>query len=428
MQSLLLLLLLGATDLSGQIGEYLRTQPGTPEEQAVIKKLHVYYDADPAMVEDAIRHHLVFPPAEAGFAFVKIPLTGLEADEEAPQRNETALWIPEGYDPKKKWPVMFVMHGSSGLADVQVRGLGAFADDHGLILLGPQDMLARGGGGWSYSEYEHAAHVQALSWLKRNYNVDDARVFAFGGSRGGHGAWDLATSWPELFAGAIPVLGGPHNITFRLLPNLKHVPLLDMQGGKDQPGLVQNLEDAFKILGDLGYDATYQVDPESSHFYPVDWKEVWEWMASRRRPSYPKEVVRVAVRDDRSRAYWIEMKGVPRKKFERPPATKIPQNRPVDHKEVTRLIRKNYERYCARVTAKIEGNVVSLTVKRAPTVVVYLHDNLVDLDQEVTIKVNGRVRITRKFPRSLETLLSRVRETGDRELLYPVRVEVRGSR
>jgi hypothetical protein len=136
----------------------------------------------------------------------------------------------------------------------------------------------------------------------------------------------------------------------------------------------------------------------------------------------------VAVRDDRSRAHWIEMKGLPRKKYERPPATKIPQSLLADRKEVTRLVRKNYANYCARVEAKITGNVVKLTVKRAPKVIVWLNDDLVDLDQKVTIKVNGRVRTKQIFPRSLATLLARVRETGDREQLYPVRVEVRGAR
>lgn len=423
-----LILLLAAADLTGLIGEYFEASPGTPEEQAVIGKLHVYYEADPAMVEDAIRNHLAFPAAEPGFRMVKVPLFGLEDDEAAPGRNDTALWIPRGYDPTKKWPVMFVMHGSSGLADVAVKGMGPFADDHGLILIGPQDMLGRGGGGWGGSEYEHASHVQALTLLKRNYNVDDSRVYLFGGSRGGHGAWDLATSWPDLFAGVIPVLGGPHNITFRFLPNLKHVPIFDMQGGKDQAGLIENLEDAFQILRDLKYDATLKIDPESAHFYPVDWAEVWEWMATRRRPSYPQEVVRVAVRDDRSRAYWIEMRGVPRKKYERPPATKVPQNRPVDREETIQLVRKNYARYSARVDAGVEGNTINLTVKRTPKLVLWLSDDLVDLDRKVTIKVNGRDRSTRLYPRSLETMLARVRETGDREMLYPVRIELRGAK
>ena len=66
-----LILLLAASDLSGLIGEYLRTTPGAPEEQAVIEKLHVYYDVDPAMVESAIRDQLVFPPAENKELFLR---------------------------------------------------------------------------------------------------------------------------------------------------------------------------------------------------------------------------------------------------------------------------------------------------------------------------------------------------------------------
>jgi predicted esterase len=328
----------------------------------------------------------------------------------------------------KKWPVLMVLHGSSGFADAEVERLSAFADEHGLILLGVQDELQQAAGGWAFNDYAHATHVQALTWLKRRYAVDDTRVFILGGSRGGHGTWDLATSHPDLFAGAIPIVGGPINLTFRFLPNLKHVSILDLQGGQDQPGLLTNLKSAFEILEGLHYDATLKIDAEAGHYYPVDWDEIWKWMETRRRPSYPKEIVRVAVRDDRSRADWIEMRDLPQKKFERPPPTKIPQDRTVDRDEAVKLIRKNYERHSARVEAKVVGNLIDLTVVRAPKVVVYLSDHLVDLEKKVTIKVNGRIRTAEVFPRSLETMLSRVKATADREQLYPVRLEIRGSR
>jgi hypothetical protein len=45
----------------------------------------------------------------------------------------------------------------------------------------------------------------------------------------------------------------------------------------------------------------------------------------------------------------------------------------------------------------------------------------------VVIRVNGRPREKRIFTPDLETLLGRVKETADREMLYPVEVEIRGT-
>ena len=258
-----LLVILAAADLSGLVGDYLRSAPGSQEEKAALAGIRVFYDADPASVEEAIRNRVVFPRATPGLAKVKVPLPEVE---DSPPKNPAVVWVPRGYDPKRKWPVMLLLHGASGIAEAEVRALSSFADRHGLLLLGPQDTLRVSRGGWGYSDRDHLIHVESLRWLKRSYNVDDRRVFVHGGSRGGHGTWDLAYSYPDLFAGAIPVVGSVKNRFFRYLPNLLHVPVFDMQGAKDDPIAVEFVRDAVKTLRVLGYEITYHEDENAGHF------------------------------------------------------------------------------------------------------------------------------------------------------------------
>jgi len=419
--------LLLAGSLPGLVTEYLNAPAASEAETAALESIRVYWEKEPATVEEAIRNHVAFPAAKPGLRIEKIPLRKLENDPDAPAKNEIACWIPKGYDPKKKHPLFLLVHGTGGFADAEARQLAPLADTYGFLLVAPQDELKRACGGWGYTDYEFEIHRAAVRFMKRRYNVDDRRVVVSGGSRGGHASWALAATWPDIFAAAVPIVGGPRNRFFRYLPNLRHVPIFDMQGAKDQPGLVENVRDAVRLLRGWKYDVRYDEDAESGHYYPVDWEVVREWVKGRRRPVDPKTVTLVTSRNDRARAYWIRAAGLNEKKFAK---VKPPINRsakPLTRDEMQELVRKNYAKYAARITATVKGNVIGLSVERAPKVIVSLSRGLVDLDEKVIIKVNGRPRERRIFKPSLETLLRRVKETGDREMLYPVEVEVRGT-
>ena len=424
----LLLLLLASSDLSGRIDEYLRAPAGSEAEAAALEKVRVYWEQDREAVEEALRSGVTFPAAETGLRKVSFTLSGLDKDEAAPKTNGVAVWVPEGYDPAKRWPLLLLVHGTGGSAVAEVRELGHFADKHGILIVGPQDELNRGGGGWGYTDYEREIHVQGLRWAKGAFNVDDERVFVFGGSRGGHASWDLAYTWPDLFAGAIPVVGGPKLRYFRYLPNLKHVAVFDMQGAKDNPVLVEFVRDAVARLAEMKYDVTYEEDAASGHSFPIDWDGLAKWMGKRRRDSFPKEVVRVAVRDDRADAYWLRLSGLPTKRFAKVKPPTHDGSKPLTREEQKELVLANYAKYCAKVTGRIDGNEIHLTVKKAPKMVLRLSDRLLNLDERVTIYVNGRQRKRAKLSRSLDTLLRIVKETGDRAMLPTVEVTVRGVR
>lgn len=420
------LMLLLAANPSTPLREYLSAAPGSPEEAAAIEKLRIIHAEDPASVESAIRNPGFIRQAP-GLRPVRVPLEGVRTGEGPVDAAQVWLCVPKGYDPVSKWPVLILSHGTGGTGEGLAQSLVEFADEHGLILLAPQED-AGPADGWGSTDYQHALHLQPLYWLKRNLNVDDNRVFIHGVSRGAHAAWELAFSYPDLFAGAIPVVGALPNRSFRYLPSLLHVGVLDMQGAKDHPNLVGNVRDAVKLLEGLAYDITYLEDPEQGHYYSIDWDRVWNWMAERRRPAHPANVVVAATRDDRARAFWVRIEGLDRRKLENPPPARYSANRgKPSEAEMVRIVRRHYDRFRGLVRGEIKGNVIDLKVSRAPRVVVYLDDTLVDIEKKVTVRVNGRVRAKEVVPRSLETLLLRLKRTGERTLLYHATLDVKGS-
>ena len=123
-----LLLLLASSDLSGRIDEYLRAPAGSEAEAAALEKVRVYWDQDREAVEEVLRSGVTFPAAETGLLKASFPLSGLDGDEAAPKTNGVAVWVPEGYDPAKRWPLLLLVHGTGGSAVAEVRELGHFAD------------------------------------------------------------------------------------------------------------------------------------------------------------------------------------------------------------------------------------------------------------------------------------------------------------
>ena len=75
-----------------------------------------------------------------------------------------------------------------------------------------------------------------------------------------------------------------------------------------------------------------------------------------------------------------------------------------------------------KLTAQIRGQVVGITSDGPAKLRVLLDDRLLDLDQEVTILVNGLAKFQGKVPRNLAGILKSTAGRGDPELVFPAEV------
>lgn len=247
-----------------------------------------------------------FAPLDPGPSREQVDLRVLDKVES----TELHLYVPPGYDPGKPAPLLLWGHGSGGTGAREHTMWQQVADGLGMLVLAPTEPAAIDG--YSKAPRERAAALAALRWARRRANVDENAIFVGGWSRGGHLAWDLALRHPDLFAGALPVVGGPmlelgpaNNL--RYLENVATLPIRDLQGSQDDPLLLANLHLAFARLqkwkakdarliefADRGHDADLGA---------VDWPA---FFAVRRTPR-PQRLVRIAAEAGEARAAWLEI-------------------------------------------------------------------------------------------------------------------------
>src|SRR5262249_27342603 len=74
--------------------------------------------------------------------------------------------------------------------------------------------------------------MNVLEIVRKEFTIDDKRIYLIGHSMGGAGTWHLGTKYPDLWAGLAPIapaaFGQPKD-----LDRIKNMPVIVVQGDKD---------------------------------------------------------------------------------------------------------------------------------------------------------------------------------------------------
>jgi S-formylglutathione hydrolase FrmB len=131
--------------------------------------------------------------------------------------------LPTGYDPRRRYPVLYLLHGTSGGADdwTEQGDAEKTTADKPLIVVMPDIALNDDGGGWCTDWYNGGAygppkwetfHIgQVIPWVDANLPTiatREGRAIA-GLSQGGFCATSYASRHPDLFATTISYSGAP---------------------------------------------------------------------------------------------------------------------------------------------------------------------------------------------------------------------------
>jgi predicted esterase len=119
------------------------------------------------------------------------------------------LFVPESYNKSKPNGLVIGLHGMGGdensLFDAYAAGaLKREAERVGLLVACPKGLD-------SASMYRGPAEqdvMDVLAEVRRDYNVDPARIYLMGHSMGGYGTWSVAMDHPDVFAALGPISGG----------------------------------------------------------------------------------------------------------------------------------------------------------------------------------------------------------------------------
>jgi predicted peptidase len=208
------------------------------------------------------------------------------------------LYVPQGYDPQQKYPLIFWLHGAAA------RGTDNFAQISGgnekgshiwtmpenqlqfpAFVLAPQCPADQF---WAEPEMNELTPqlqmaLEILGVVEKEYSIDTDRVYPAGQSMGGLGVWALLQTFPDRWAAAL-VLCAYDNLTNAR--GLVHIPVWVFQGDADLVVPVDLVRTMVKELKKAGCQVRYSEYHKVGH-------DVWlktfaepdivPWLAAKKR-------------------------------------------------------------------------------------------------------------------------------------------------
>jgi len=168
------------------------------------------------------------------------------------EERKYSVFVPNGYDGKKTFPVILYLHGSgekgtNGVLSAQV-GIGpailARPEGFPAIVVFPQARKT-----WAADSADAKAALAILDDVLAHYKGDRDRVVLTGLSMGGSGSWGLAASQPERFRAVVPICGRGRPETATALRSL---PIWTIVGDADRLETIQNVRLMTESLHTLG--------------------------------------------------------------------------------------------------------------------------------------------------------------------------------
>jgi len=188
------------------------------------------------------------------------------------------LYVPTSYDPNRAYPLLIGLHGLGGdewsFWQAENGLLARLAETHGYIVATPlgynrtspygrtrlfPDPAQRRQFEWSEKDV-----LNVLELVRKEYHIDDSRIYLMGHSMGGGGTWHLAAQYPHLWAAIAPIAPG-FNISREEMQRLRHIPVLLTHGDQDVVVPVETSRRAVEMMKDLGMTYVYLEIPGGTH-------------------------------------------------------------------------------------------------------------------------------------------------------------------
>jgi len=318
-----------------------------------------------------------------------------------------AVTLPPEYSPNRNYPMLVALRA----AEWDIEKAAAFwgegrdgagrpapgpATRDGYIVIAPEFAGAKQTS-YGYTAREHLAVLAAIRDAKARFAVDSDRVFLAGHGMGGDATFDLALAHPDLFAGAIPVSGLCGKPIGFYKQNAERVPFYIINGERDRAAREVNAEDLSWMMKQ-SFDVIWcEFVGRGYEYYHEEMANVMAWANRMRRAPDPKEIEVKVARTSDDRFYWIKTEGIPATAF---------AGRPMMLE--------------GRIT---EGNTINLR-SGASRYSLRLNESLIDVDKRVKVGVSGRQRFNDFVAPESAALLDDLRENGDRQRLYPIRINI----
>jgi len=284
-------------------------------------------------------------------------------------QHEYALWVPSKYNAKKAYPLILAIPDSGEQVDKHVSEHWTSSEfrDGALIAAVPMpaDDALWAQIGEAGKPGGAAMVLTVFGELTRKYAVDFDRVYLAGRGAGVAAAVQLASLFPDRFAGVIGRAGDAGETSAE---NFRGLATYFAGGGSRATAFAE----ACKQMG----SDNCTLAPEGKE------ADIWAWIEATPRQPYAAEVHLLAGSPFPNKAYWVEL----------PPS---------DGSVVNRINAK----------ADYATNTVTVEAEGARYCFLHFNDQIVDLDQPIKVVING-VEHVDTLPRTLRSLTTWLYKSG----------------
>ncbi len=230
--------------------------------------------------------------------------------------------------------------------------------------------------------------------------VNPYKIYIMGYSAGGDGTYQLAPRLADLFAAAAMSAGHPGDAH---IENLRNLPFGLYMGGKDYPydrnKHAQRWDvklDSLAAADKGAYIHDVRIYPHHGHWMKLEDAVSMKWMPTFTRNPIPTKVI--WMQDDvlRGRYYWLHV--------------------PTQEQNAD-----------GEIVARYEGNKVYIEKSNVGKFYISLNDKMMDLNKPVRVYLGKKLIFKGKVKRYEGNIRSDVAAMRDNDLIFPVKIEVKGS-
>jgi len=178
------------------------------------------------------------------------------------------IYVPPAYTAARAFPLVVALHGLGGTEDSMfgpAYKVSEQAAQRGYIAVAPLGYRIDGGygrGDTRRAQLSEADVMEVLAIVRKQYNIDNRRIYLVGHSMGGGGTWELGSKYADIWAAIAPI-SGPANLA--AIPKLRHMPVLAVHGDADTVVLVEASRSMVAALKKEDAEVKYIEVPGGSH-------------------------------------------------------------------------------------------------------------------------------------------------------------------
>lgn len=321
-------------------------------------------------------------------------------------RQQYAFLVPEDYDPQKSYRVCFYLHGGVSRPEAWKKGEGwwrRFDRFEGLEQISVFPSSWRASLWWQSSQVENL--IAILDRLKRDYNVDENRVYLFGVSDGGTAVYYHAAMAPTPWAAFFALIGHPGVLKDPatgvegevFLSNVANKPLFVVNGESDRLYPVHRVAPYIEELRRMGAEVAFLAQPggHNTRWWNGERDRIEAFMQEHRRVPFPDRLSWQAERTDAfARVHWLVIEELS------PSASS------------------------GRIDLRRSGNHVAVTARGIRRYRLLLSPEQFDFTQPIEVVTNGRTAFSAKVDKSSETLMRWAARDFDRTMLFAAELEI----